>query len=374
MTPPLDVAQADRVVDDALAHGTFFTAGQRRNIKLKARDLAEERTVWESVPFRLQFEPNRRCNVKCLHCDIERGASGELDLALIERALDQIGWGCTEILPYVGGDPTLAELDRIAPLARRHGAWLTLTTNGHLFTRRMHESVADVTARLCFSSHTHDADVFKRVMPSLDYDTVVQNVADAAELARVHDTDVVTALVVLDSNLETLDEYVRFVHRLGVRRIVFQRLFPESKVFPVEGVDGAGSRLPPETVRAHLRRALDAAIELGVFVETNVAAIHGDPRNVQRRRTRFDVLNETSALVDLYCPRFCRQTATTLLVEWDGTVLPCCRDHIVLGNLHEQSLPEIWNGAAMQELRRSFYVPRWRPHCARCFEFCNGKP
>ena len=55
-------------------------------------------------------------------------------------------------------------------------------------------------------------------------------------------------------------------------------------------------------------------------------------------------------------------------------MLPCCRDHIVLGNLHEQSLPEIWNGAAMQELRRSFYVPRWRPHCARCFEFCNGKP
>jgi len=365
---------ADRLVEEELARDTFFTAGQRRNVRLKARDLAEERTIWESVPFRLQFEPNRLCNVKCLHCDIERGNTGNLDLGLIERALDQMGWGCTELLPYVGGEPTLADLDRIAPLARRHGAWLTFTTNGHLFTRRLHETVADVTARLCFSFHSHEPAVFRRIMPSLDFDTVVRNIADAVELGRRHDSDVVTALVVLDSNLETLDEYVRFVHRLGVRRVVLQKLFPESKVFPIEGVSGAGAPRAAGEARGHLRRALETAIELGVFVETNCGEIAGDPRNVQRRRTRFDVLNETSALVDLYCPRFCRQTATTLLVEWDGTVLPCCRDHIVLGNLHETSLPEIWNGPAMQALRASFYSRELRPHCARCFEFCNGTP
>src|SRR5262249_34646053 len=162
----------------------------------------------------------------------------------------------------------------------------------------------DVAARLCFSFHSHRPDVFRRVMPSLDFDTVAQNLADAVELARAHDSDVVAALGVLDCNLDSPDDDDRFVTEPAVPALPLQRLQPGSSVIPIEGVEGGGGRRPAGSAAAPLRRALDAAIELGVFVETNCPEIAGDPRNVQRRRTRFDVLNETSALVDLYCPRF----------------------------------------------------------------------
>ncbi len=36
---------------------------ERDNVRAKAADLLEERSVWESTPLRLQIEPNRRCQL-----------------------------------------------------------------------------------------------------------------------------------------------------------------------------------------------------------------------------------------------------------------------------------------------------------------------
>lgn len=47
----------------------------------------------------------------------------------------------------------------------------------------------------------------------------------------------------------------------------------------------------------------------------------------------------------------------SMTVTWDGRVVPCCRDHndaTVLGDATRQSLEEIWNGPALQDLRRQF--------------------
>jgi radical SAM protein with 4Fe4S-binding SPASM domain len=44
-----------------------------------------------------------------------------------------------------------------------------------------------------------------------------------------------------------------------------------------------------------------------------------------------------------------------VVVLWDGRVVPCCRDddaRVVLGDLRESSLEEIWNGPAARQLRQ----------------------
>ena len=44
-----------------------------------------------------------------------------------------------------------------------------------------------------------------------------------------------------------------------------------------------------------------------------------------------------------------------VVVQWNGDVVPCCRDYngeLKLGNVKDASLKEIWNGPAYAEFRR----------------------
>jgi len=47
----------------------------------------------------------------------------------------------------------------------------------------------------------------------------------------------------------------------------------------------------------------------------------------------------------------------SMTITWKGEVVPCCRGHngaAVLGDLTNQTLQSVWNGPAMQDLRRQF--------------------
>lgn len=63
-------------------------------------------------------------------------------------------------------------------------------------------------------------------------------------------------------------------------------------------------------------------------------------------------------------------------VTWDGDVIPCCYDYdkkYVLGNIHAQTLNEIWNGEPMRRLREEFMSNDVRnPLCRSCPElYCR---
>jgi len=61
-----------------------------------------------------------------------------------------------------------------------------------------------------------------------------------------------------------------------------------------------------------------------------------------------------------------------LVVQWNGDVVPCCRDcngEAVLGNVAGQTLREIWNGPAYAEFRRRLVAEDYRGGmCAPCMK------
>jgi radical SAM protein with 4Fe4S-binding SPASM domain len=205
-------------------------------------------------------------------------------------------------------------------------------------------------------------------MPGLEFDVRVRNIRDAAEIGKTTGAQILTGLVVMECNLEDLEAYVRFVADLGVERVILQKLYPGSSVFPEQSVTVHRS---PEEIEEHVGRAFDAAMELGIFVETNLDEIFGDPRNRNPQSSRFDFLQDNAGVVELFRPGFCISTATTVLVEWDGTLLPCCRDHYDLGNINESSFADLWNGERMKRLRASFFEGERREFCTECMAFFN---
>lgn len=78
---------------------------------------------------------------------------------------------------------------------------------------------------------------------------------------------------------------------------------------------------------------------------------------------------------DGYKPRFsrdkqCYQLWHSLVINWDGTVVPCCKDYnstIIIGNILTDNIESIWNGKTMQKLRQTFLkTPDLIPLCLDC--------
>jgi MoaA/NifB/PqqE/SkfB family radical SAM enzyme len=366
-----DLAESYRKLERHIASAEILGESQKRNARLMAVDLAEEHEAWDSVPFRLLLEFNRRCNVKCVHCDIKRGGTRDFPLARFERLMEEIGWGVQEVMPLVGGEPTLAPVHAIAPLLRRHNVFLNFITNGILFTREFYEPIADVTGRVQFSFHSHLPEVFERVMPGSSFREVLRNLRDVVEIAGRTEAHVVPCIVVMEDVFDTLPAYVDYLADLGIARVIFQKLYPHTK--HLEDLDPLRRR-PQSEVDERLAQVMERANARGVYVETNLHQLFRHPENRPRAPSRFDILQENVGIVELFRPGFCMSTATTSVVEWDGCTMPCIKDHIVLDNLLDRSFQDVWNGHAMRMLRRSFFTEELRPNCAVCKSFYLGHP
>ncbi|MCB9882010.1 MAG: SPASM domain-containing protein [Planctomycetes bacterium] len=333
-----------------------------------ADDLFEERTVWQSTPLRLQIEANRRCQIRCVHCDIQHVPDSVMDFGIIERLFEEAGDGAIEIMPYTGGEPALAPLEDIANLCRRKNAYLTFTTNGMLLHGARYERIADVMGRLCFSFHSHLPEVFERIERGARYETVLENFRACIRIAERYGTQVLAGSCLMNDNIEQLGDWFQFVADLGVRQVGLTNLHPNTP--DRDRLDVRGNRSATE-IEDLVGRAMEVAIRNGVFVETNVPEAYYTrfPANVPSRRTPFDILQDMNGICAFFRPGFCTLAAIMLVVEYDGTVLPCCRGHLPIGNLHRESFQDIWNGERMQRLRQSFLQRTLYRECFGCMNF-----
>jgi radical SAM protein with 4Fe4S-binding SPASM domain len=270
-----------------------------------------------------------------------------------------------EIMPLLRGEPTLAPIHDVAPLLRRYNIYFNFITNGLLFTRAYFEPIADITSRLHFSLHTHRRDLYKHFTPKLDFDVVIRNIRDAVDVAKDTGTHILTCICPVLDMLDHMEEYVTFVAGLGVQRIAIQKLFPQTLRY--RELDPFKGRAMDE-VKPIWRNVLKTARKAGVYIESNFEEFFNE-ENIPPRQSAFDILHEAAYICDLFHPDFCISTALNSVVEYDGSVIPCVNDRIVLGNLHETRISEIWNGKPMQDLRQSHFDRRLRLKCETCKSF-----
>ena len=62
----------------------------------------------------------------------------------------------------------------------------------------------------------------------------------------------------------------------------------------------------------------------------------------------------------------CPKAWNHLFVDWTGNVMICCFHTRSVGNLHNQSMEDIWNGSEMQEIRKRFLEHDYSACNARC--------
>lgn len=282
--------------------------------------------AWEAgtptLPFVDQVELTNACPMRCGFCP--RGipgkmkrATGFLDLALFDRLLGQMhprqAWYRPLELHHLGESLLHPSIDRFVALASARGLPTELSLNPSLLTPELGARLLDAgVTRLVIS------------LDGVDDDTLVAIRGPVAKYGKA------------ERNLDALLERVAGMARPP--RVVIQMIALTRNAHQREAFLKRWGRSGLPSVTAYIKQ-LDGP----------------DP----------DTKTESERpLVHL-----CSYPWRSVVVLWDGRVVPCCRDadgEMVLGDLNQQTLAEVWASDAVRELRRKYLAREPGHACTDC--------
>jgi radical SAM protein with 4Fe4S-binding SPASM domain len=299
------------------------------------------------TPFALQVHVTEKCNLRCKHCYNEEWTR-EIDIKSFEDVLHQfkkiLEMANTEGTVYItGGEPLTWKhhLDAIR-LSIKEKIPPRLFTNGTLIDRKKARELKDegiryVQVSLDGIGDTHDSirgkGMFRRAIMGIHH------------LVR-EDIEVIIMVTLMKRNLYQVTELLNLAERLGVKRIAFGRFVSM----------GNGVNLESDNLTRKDIRQVFSLLEM----ESKEREIE-----IAMRDPLWGITQESNL-------RFSGCAAGQLLLDvlTDGTVLPCRRLEVPVGNLFKTPLHAIWlTSPILRKLRN-----RGNLECRDCskIQICGG--
>jgi radical SAM protein with 4Fe4S-binding SPASM domain len=280
-------------------------------------------------PTHMQVEPSSLCNINCKFCPVATGMdrpTGQMDPALFERLIDEVGGYVFLILLWDWGEPFLnPAIYHMIAYARARGVKVISSTNGHIFAEGDHAErlIRSGIDTIIFAVDGISQDTYERYRGSRDLEQAIAGVSRVVEAKRRAGSEsphVCLRFLPMKHNEHELPRLRDFARSLRVDSLTIKRMNP------FHGCEGdieraAGLAYMPDS--QHYRRfELDAS---------------GSP--VRGARNPCKVMWNNPA------------------IHWDGKVTLCSfdpHDRCTLGDLRSQSFRDIWRGAPYRRVRRQF--------------------
>lgn len=289
----------------------FKIYGQRYLDYRSNYKLANNHQITLDFPIYLMLEQTYKCNLECPSC-IQGHSSFKSEFStntnVMDRSLfDQVVLegeenGCPSISFHVNDEPLLVkDLPERISFAKKHGFMdLIMTTNGMLLTQDTMKKVVDAgITHILFSVDAATSVTYDIVRPGGDFTAVV-------------------------NNIQTLLNYKK----------------NNNLTLPATRASFVSSKL-----NVH---------EKDLFIEKFEKLV--DFIEVQTLSTYYDMNSNLSVPNAIRVDNLrCSEPWVRLIVRANGDVLPCCSFYgyeIVLGNINELSLKEIYKGKQCQTLKR----------------------
>ena len=261
------------------------------------------------LPDVIRIEPASACNLRCLHCPtgIVQMARGIMKWDVFERVLESLR--CKTVVLYHGGEPFLNKrfLSMVREVKSLGIGYIKTVSNGMLIR---------------------------------DYDAVVTSGLDLIEIS-------------IDGTSGEANDRLR-------RKAYFPRIRDA-----IHGLQVAKSRLKSD---------IEICVSTTQFSDEFPQWLLEEFEGVSFKLTRamkwpgvdfdFEYIQEAPPETPT-----CSLMDDTLTVRWNGDVVPCCFDltsQIVLGNVMDDSLENIWAGEQYARFREDFKQGNYHPLCADC--------
>lgn len=344
-----------------------------RNYYAVIADLATGAEEWSARPAWLEFAPNNVCNLRCIMCAQADGLP--VEVMKTEHAvelLDEILPGMTVWTPSALSEPMLANIRMVVDKCREHEVYLNMYSNCTLLNGKKFADMADRIHKLWISFDSSRKDVLEMLRAGADFDEVVANIREVLEVSKAQQVPVGFVAVLVKDNLEHLDELVDFLADLGAVDahcdLRIQPMLDNAVRCRDQNVFSAFSE---QQIIAAIDRACDRARARGLIFHVDM----DDPyrRNVvpqapMVREISPEILSVMLDEVRERFPHFCSMATNYVKIEPNGEVYPCCRGprELLMGNVNEQSMTEIWNGEKYREFRRRMNARDYPEVCSTC--------
>jgi len=312
--------------------------------------------------FFVQWHLTERCNLKCSHCYQSGFAGEELSRAEIVSVIDEIvemlqAWQKAYGLDFLpsfnvtGGEPFLRR-DLFDILGEMHAKDFAtyLLTNGTLVDEERAAVLAEMGVKGVQVSIEGPPEIHDSIRGAGSFEASRRGVSHllAAGLK-------VTLNATLSKiNADRFDEMINIAGELGVQRLGFSRLVPSGR-----GLGLLDQMIEPERLREIYRDIFAHPVE-GLEIVT------GDPVASQMLGgAKIDDCGPIAA-------SGCAAGVSGLTILPDGTVTPCRRLMVPIGNVREDSLRELWaESPVLAQLRNR---EAYRNRCGDCprWAVCRG--
>jgi len=277
-------------------------------------------------PVSITIEPTNICN---LHCPVCETGANILDrkpqMMTYEefiKIIDKVGPGANNVMFYYMGEPFLnKEVYRMIRYARDMGLYVMTCTNGDVIDPEgLYESGINLVS---FQIGGVTQETHSRYRINSNLSRVIGNLSLYLEIIRLRgrkpaEHHVELGLIVMRHNEGEIQEFLKMAEDIGVDR---------------------------KNIISPCVRTPEQAREL--LPNSDIYWIY--------QRQRFE---QEGCLLPkrLYPKNCCPWIYYSITIQVDGNVVPCCRDphgRQIMGNLLEQSLEEVWNGAKLRAFRNA---------------------
>lgn len=329
--------------------------------ELKRLDVAGSATAKNAIKdFFVQWHLTERCNLRCTHCYQTGERRAEMELSgiretavevsdMVKRWSEAYGLTFSPSFNVTGGEPLLrSDLFHILVGLKEQPFEIYLLSNGTLIRREEAKKLAGLVDGVQISIEGPEA-IHDAIRGGGMFRSAVKGVECLLSRNVVVHLNVTLSAI----NVDHLEELLSFARSLGVQRVGFSRLVPHGK-----GEALIGEMLTPERVR-------EAYGMLAAWSNEKTLTGTGDPV-----ASAMEIDNEA----DCGDVPFggCAAGISGLTLLPDGTITPCRRLPIPIGNVTRNSIRQVWaESPVLDKLRtRSRYTGR----CGRCTRWaaCRG--
>jgi radical SAM protein with 4Fe4S-binding SPASM domain len=300
-------------------------------------------------PHMVDWAITGHCNLSCRHC---RGVpEAELPTERARTLITEIaglkpGWVLVE-----GGEPLLRkDLFELLGLMREKGLEVHLTTNGILLTPQIIASLKRLEVRVAISIDGATAATYESIRGIAGFTEVVEQTRNLAQEGILSAID----FTILKRNYTEIPALFRLAASLGAPKITLIGLKPCR--------DYSEELLSPGEYASAIKLTCQAAQETGVeffFDEPYFWAVVKEMELTAR-------LPEDGAGVVISSTSACA-LGDYLFIESTGEVKPCSFAPLVLGNVNDKPLGEIWREMLTSPLLNRLKDPESRTgYCRRC--------